>query len=193
MSLATLQQALAQIYTDSQLREDFLTNPDVVGKSLNLNCSEIQQLSKISASEVNFYANSLKYKRLGEVRKLLPLTVKLLGKDFNRLFFSYAETYLPYGTKKHLKDAIAFTQFLLKREFEVGWHQDIISYESFHLQRLNTQKKFVFASFNHSITSSLELLENNKNSVDLAYKKYVSLGFRWTTKQKFIWLNLPMM
>jgi hypothetical protein len=112
MSLINLQQTLARIYTDSKLRDDFLTNPDVVGNSLGLNCQEIQQLSNLSRQQVNLFANSLKRKRLGKIRKLLPLTNEILGKEFDRLFFKFSETYLPTGDKKHLLDSIAFSKFL---------------------------------------------------------------------------------
>ena len=109
MSLTTVQKVLARIYTDSKLRDNFLTNPDVVGTSLGLNCQEIWQLSQLSSKQVNLFANSLKHKRLGEIRKLLPLTHKILGKELDRLFFKYSETYLPTGINKHLLDAIALT------------------------------------------------------------------------------------
>ncbi|MGD1920833.1 MAG: hypothetical protein ACFCAD_19295 [Pleurocapsa sp.] len=129
MSLITVQQALARIYTDSKLRDDFLTNPDVVGRTLKLNCVEIQQLSKLSKKEVNMYASSLRYKRLGEIRQLLPLTNKVLGNELNKLFFQYAQTHLPQGNKKHLQDAIAFTKFILNtviKDVNPDWLWDIV-------------------------------------------------------------------
>ena len=167
MSLQTVQQALAHIYTNSKLRDEFLTNPDVVGRTLNLTCLEIQQLSTISTKEINIFASSLKYKRLGEVRKLLPLTVKLLGDEFNKLFFSYAETFLPSGNKKHLKDAIAFIKFILQQEFEVNWNRDIIRYEYLLLQRLNTKKLILGDRFNYPIPKLINSLEAVGLTVDI--------------------------
>lgn len=114
MSIAQTQQVLAQLYTNTQLRERFFANPQAVGTELGLSCDEAQQLSQLSQTQVNLFANSLKWKRLGEVRELLPRTAQALGKNFTVLFWRYAETYLPQGIKKHRDDAIAFANFIQK-------------------------------------------------------------------------------
>ncbi|MBD2296084.1 hypothetical protein H6G06_22040 [Anabaena sphaerica FACHB-251] len=133
MGLVETQKFFAQLYTNSQLRERFFANPDVVGLDLGLSLDEIQQLSQLSAKDVNIFANSLKWKRLGEVRELLPRTARVLGKDFNALFWRYAETYLPPGIKKHQNDAISFANFIVKtaqeESIEPAWISDLVRYE----------------------------------------------------------------
>ncbi|OUL18120.1 hypothetical protein BV378_37340 [Nostoc sp. RF31YmG] len=129
MGLAQTQQVLAQIYTNSEFRQRFFANPQTVGAELGLSEAEIQQLSAISAQQVNIFANSLKWKRLGEVRELLPRTARVLGKNFNDLFWRYAETHLPQGIKKHREDAIAFSSFIQQEEIEPDWVSDLVRYE----------------------------------------------------------------
>ncbi|MCC5634968.1 hypothetical protein LC593_03700 [Nostoc sp. CHAB 5844] len=133
MGLAQTQQVLAQLYTNSEFRERFFANPQAVAVELGLSCDEAQQLAQISAQEVNIFANSLKWKRLGEIHELLPRTAKVLGKNFNTLFWRYAQTHLPTGIKKHREDAIAFANFINKmaenEDLEPIWISDLVCYE----------------------------------------------------------------
>lgn len=195
MSLSTVQQVLARIYTDSKLRDDFLTNPDVVGVSLGLNCQEISQLSKLSTQQVNLFANSLKHKRLGEIRKLLPLTNKALGKDFQRLFFEYCETYLPTGSKKHLLDAITFIQFLLQRlttdNTQAVWVLDLLRYEKIRLKMFEGKRFFMSDRFNYH----LELLINSLNAEPQAIlnpQPTIGIWFQLTPNSQWGSLFIPL-
>lgn len=132
MGLAQSQFVLAQLYTNTELRERFFANPQVIGTELGLSCDEAQQLSQLSQNQVNLFANSLKWKRLAEVRELLPRTAQALGKNFTALFWRYAETYLPQGIKKHRDDAIAFANFIQKVAREEGIDPpflDLVRYE----------------------------------------------------------------
>ncbi|MBW4621023.1 MAG: hypothetical protein KME17_16910 [Cyanosarcina radialis HA8281-LM2] len=114
MELAVIQKSLALFYTDSKLRSRFFANPLQVQEELGLSEQKVLELSTLSPSQVNLFATSLKHKRLGEVRELLPLTAWKLGKKFNSLFWQYAETYMPEGIRKHHNDAIAFATFIVK-------------------------------------------------------------------------------
>ncbi|BAZ52158.1 hypothetical protein NIES4103_48170 [Nostoc sp. NIES-4103] len=133
MGLAQTQQVLAQLYTNTEFRERFFANPQAVGAELGLSCDEAQQLAEVSAKEVGIFANSLKWKRLGEVRELLPRTARVLGKNFTALFWRYAEKHLPKGIKKHREDAIAFANFIIqvaqKEGIEPVWLRDLVRYE----------------------------------------------------------------
>ncbi len=79
MGLARLQEVLAQLYTDAALRERFFADPQGVSEALGLQPEEAQQLTQLSAPQVDFFAESLKRKRLNEACKLLPLTRRVLG------------------------------------------------------------------------------------------------------------------
>jgi len=133
MGLAQTQQLLAQLYTNTELRQRFFANPQTVGAELGLSEAQTQKLAQLSAQQVNIFANSLKWKRLGEVRELLPRTARVLGKNFNDLFWRYAETHLPQGIKKHRQDAIAFASFITKVAPQEGiepiWLGDLVRYE----------------------------------------------------------------
>ncbi|BAY97644.1 hypothetical protein NIES37_15880 [Tolypothrix tenuis PCC 7101] len=133
MGLAQTQQILAQLYTNTEFRNSFFANPKVVGAELGLSDAEIENLSQLATPQVNLFANSLKWKRLNLLSKLLPRTAIALGKNFKTLFWQYAETYIPQGIKKHRQDAIAFAEFIVKTSQQAGlepiWISDLVRYE----------------------------------------------------------------
>lgn len=155
MGLLETQRVLAQLYTNSELRERFFANPHVVGVELGLSVDETQQLAQLAVKDVNIFANSLKWKRLGEVRELLPRTARALGKEFNALFWRYAETYLPKGIKKHQDDAISFANFIIKttqaENIEPVWISDLVRYEKTWLLVYHTHNHLQICWFRHAI------------------------------------------
>jgi hypothetical protein len=155
MGLAQTQQVLAQLYTNSEFRERFFANPQVVGTELGLSGDEAETLAQLSAQEVNIFANSLKWKRLGEIRELLPRTAKVLGKNFTSLFWRYAETHLPTGIKKHREDAIAFANFMTKmaqaENIEPAWVADLVRYEKTWLLTSEPGSRFQVCLFRYAI------------------------------------------
>ncbi len=195
MSLKTVQKVLARIYTDSKLRDNFLTNPDVVGASLSLNCQEILQLSQLSSKQVNLFANSLKHKRLGEIRKLLPLTNKILGKELDRLFFKYSETYLPTGIKKHLLDAIALTEFIEQQittnNIQPAWILDVLRYEKIRLKMLQGKQLIMSDRFNYHLESLINSLDSDAQP-QLNPQPNLGIWFKLTPKEKWRSLFFPI-
>lgn len=159
MELA-LQPILAQLYTNAELRSRFFANPQTVGAQLGLNSTQIEQLSQLSAPDVNLFATSLKRKRLGEVRELLPMTAKALDKDFSKLFWQYAETYNPQGIKKHLYDAIAFATYIEKIDnLEPEWILDLVRYEKAWLEAAEPNKRLIVRYFRYAIDGNLQVLK----------------------------------
>ncbi|MEH1939200.1 MAG: hypothetical protein V7L01_03140 [Nostoc sp.] len=154
MGLAQTQQVLAQLYTNTDFRERFFANPEAVGAELGLSCDEAQKLAQLSAQEVNIFANSLKWKRLGEVRELLPRTARALGKNFTALFWRYAQTHLPKGIKKHREDAIAFANFIAIAEEEnldPPWISDLVRYEKTWLLAYEPTSRLIVCWFRYPV------------------------------------------
>jgi hypothetical protein len=113
VSLLETQQILARLYTDPVTLNAFLEDPEgfAAGHSKE---SELV-LSEIDQWQLEFFASSLRSKRLGEVRKLLPLTTRALGQRCIEEFRNYSATSLPGGARKHLADAMAFCEYLLSK------------------------------------------------------------------------------
>lgn len=135
MALADVQRVLARLYTETTLRERYFADPSAVGGECGLSESEIQSLSMLSAEQVNAFAESLHHKRWGEVRKLLPLSVRILGRELFQNFLRYADTNVPQGVQKHREDAIDFAAYLLQREdLTPAWAKEALRYEQAVLQ-----------------------------------------------------------
>ena len=112
MSLQEQQNLLARLYTDAEFRRAFLSEPEKIGAENDLTAGEIREIAAIMPEELDFFADSLFWKRLREVEKFLPLTRKILGEDFAGHFREFSRKYNPQTIKKHFEDALEFTRFL---------------------------------------------------------------------------------
>jgi len=151
MSLLDVQNFLAQVYTDENLRLEFLAAPEKIGKDNNLNEKEVAELAQVLPAELNFFADSLRWKRLREVEKLLPLIKKALAEDFEKYFREFANQFAPVSIKKHLEDAIGYAEFLQTRKLAPDWIKDLAKFEQAKLEFNGYGKLFVFKQFNFNI------------------------------------------
>jgi hypothetical protein len=151
MSLLDVQNLLARIFTDEDLRLRFLSEPDKIGIENNLSAAEIEQIRQILPEQINFFADSLFYKRLHEVEKLLPLTRKALGTEFEKYFREFANQFLPQTIKKHLEDAIEFIEFLQSKKIEPVWAKDLARFEGARLSFNNSEKRILLKRFDFDI------------------------------------------
>ena len=112
MSLLNTQNFLARLYTDEVLRREFLSAPEKIGQENDLSERELAELAEVFPDELNSFADSLRWKRLREVEKLLPLTRAQLNKEFERHFRDFARNFYSQSIKKHLDDALRFCDYL---------------------------------------------------------------------------------
>ncbi len=137
MGLVQIQRSLAQLYTNTAVREAFFADPQRVGSAWGLRPEEVEQLAQVSAREVRLFAHSLHRKRFNAICKLLPLTRQVLGERCAQYFSQYADSYLPNGPKKHRADTLMFATFLTQRvqaeSLSPAWVVDVIRYEAMSL------------------------------------------------------------
>ena len=166
MALAHVQSMLARIYTDTELRQKFLLNPFEVATEYNLEDSEIEQVIDLSKDQVESFAVSLIYKRLGEIRKKLPFTARLLGKKFSRLFFQYAQASTPQGIKKHLEDTFLFADYIKRmagQEKAAPWVVEVLQYEVNGIKAIISKFSLSFVIFHYDIKGLVDsLLRDNQ-------------------------------
>ena len=168
MSLLHAQNFLARIYTDAQLRREFLSSPEQVGKENHLTEKEIVELAEILPAELNFFAESLFWKRLREVEKLLPVTKRVLAAEFENYFREFADQFTPVSIKKHLEDAIEFAGFLQSKEIAPVWAKDAAKFERAKLEFNGYEKRFVFKMFDYDIR---EIFSRNAENTQSVIKK----------------------
>lgn len=143
MSLKEQQNLLARLYTDSDLREEFFIEPDKIGFDFSLTRQEIAEIVEIAPQALDFFAESLFWKRLREAEKFIPLTVKILNRDFQPLFRRFSQTFNPQTVKKHHEDALEFCRFLQKGEVsEIA--RNIALFEKTKLEFFGYGKRIAF-------------------------------------------------
>lgn len=154
MSLLNKQNFLARLYTDENFRRRFLFEPEKLGRKNDLNENEIAEIAGIIHAELNFFADSLFWKRLREAEKFLPETKKVLGKDFTSLFRKFSQNYDPQTVKKHLEDAVEFCDFLAQNSKLSEQAKSTAKFEQSKLKFFGFGKRFVFCRLNNNLFSN---------------------------------------
>ncbi len=172
MSLQEQQNFLARLYTDAQLRRAFLYAPENIGAENNLNEKEIAEIAEIMPEELNFFADSLVWKRLREVEKMLPLTRQTLGGDFTGLFREFSQKFNPLTVKKHLEDAIEFCKYVQKQEVS-EFVKNAAKFERSKHKFFGYGKRFVICKLDFDIreifrTETMPQGENPKKKIKIA-------------------------
>ena len=134
----------------------FFADLQRMGTTLGLTEKETETLSRLSTRQVNYFARSLKRKRLGEVKKFLTRSYSVLGERFDRLFFRYADTYVPQGIKKHRDDALMFAEFLedasCLEATDPPWALDVVRYEAGWVKAWDPRYQWVIRRIRYSIS-----------------------------------------
>lgn len=186
MSLLEQQNFLARLYTDKNLRKSFLAEPKKIGLENDLTEPEIAELSAIIPEELNFFADSLVWKRLREVEKILPLTRKVLSESFEEHFREFSQKYNPKSVKKHLEDAIEFCSFLQNCEIEPIWAKDLAKFEQARLIFNTKTKDFLFRKFDFDVRKISR--EGAKAQSEFPKRRTFAIWIRVGNKSKhFVW------
>jgi hypothetical protein len=184
MTLEKTQKVLALIYTDKQYRENFFSD-NAKAVDYDLSEAELENLKSISLKQVNFFADSLQYKRLHQAYKFLPIVHKVLGKDFIPLFMEYAGTYAPAGIKKYLEDAEHFAFYLKANELKLKypWIGDLAYYEIALLKVSNPELKLYICQFRYPVTEII-LQINKGEKIKAVKKKTIIFWYRFRKNGK---------
>lgn len=114
-----------------------------------------RQLAQLSEAPVSRFAQSLVRERLKEARKLLPLTRRALGKQFDALFQRYADWHGLKDANPHQQDALAFCAFLeqvaLLEGLEPAWAPGLARYEAAWLEMANPRRRWALRWFRYPI------------------------------------------
>ena len=195
MGLAETQKALARLYTDARLRERFFAAPSEVGRELGLTPEDAQQLAALGARQADYFAASLVNKRLGEVSKLLPLSARVLGQEFRKLFrqFAAAEP-VPAGLSKHLRDALAFAEHVGKggRLASVAppWLVELLCYEKELLRAREAKTRVRVCLFRYDVRQLARSVAEDPSRPNLVRRAtlavWLRLGRRGRLRQRLL-------
>ena len=197
MGLAETQRALARLYTDARLRERFYAAPAEVGRELGLDEQDAQSLARLGARQTDYFAASLVNKRLGEVSKLLPLTARVLGQEFRRLFrqFAAAEP-APAGLSKHLRDAVAFAEYAGRggRLASVApvWLVELLRYEKELLRAREAKTRLRLCLFRYDVRQLARSVSQDPTSPHVEVRPTLALWLRLGARGRVRHRLLPL-
>ncbi len=147
MGLLEQQNILARLYVDAEFRSAFIADPNKCGELNGLTRREIEDIKVILPDEIAAFAESLYFKRLREVEKLLPHLRKELGDNFEPLFRRFSKGFNPKSVKKHLEDANHFCKYLGGRPELTINQTEIARFEQARLDFYGYGKNFVLRRF----------------------------------------------
>ncbi len=181
MSLQKQQNFLARLYTDTEFRRAFLSQPEKIGAENDLSETEISEIAEILPEELNFFAETLFWKRLREVEKMLPLTKEFLGEDFIELFREFSKNFNPQTVKKHLADAVEFCKFLSQSDVsEIA--KNISKFERTKLEFFACGKRFAVCRLDYDIKEISR--KGAKTQSDFRRKKTIAIWLKIGNKTK---------
>lgn len=155
MGLLEQQNFLARIYTDETLRRSFIADPASCGGDNDLSENDIRDLQSIIAAEIESFAETLYFKRLHEVERMLFLTARELGPEFRKLFKIFSNDFIPNAVRKHLQDALEFAEFLRSEEEIQPWIKDLAKFERSRLEFHNCERRFVILHLKYDLRNRL--------------------------------------
>jgi hypothetical protein len=194
MGLTQVQELLARLYTEPELRERFSADPQGVGEALGLDAEEAGRLAQLPAAEIDRFARSLVHKRRSEVEKLLPLTRRALGPRFPVLFREHAARFMPNGVKKQFHDAVAFAEFLARRVqqegTEAGWVGELAQYESAWLEAEALAQPWIARTFRYPV-HQLRLYWEEGAVLEVRPSLLLWLRPRWASRCRHLAVSAP--
>ncbi len=178
MALKEQQDLLARLYTDRQFAEKYFYHPDSAVSDSGISVEEAQDIAASAGEEIRIFADSLIGKRLREVEKLLPVTGKFLGEEFQKLFREHAKKFSPTSLKKHFEDAIEFRAFLEVSCSVDSKAKDVVKFETLKLQHFAEVRRLTIGQLRYDIRP---LFDSQRRIDGLVIKKKRSLA---------IWLRI---
>jgi hypothetical protein len=156
MGLTEIEQLLARLSADEDLRERFVNDPFAFGRELGLTTVGSRQLRRAAAARFDSIAASPRERRFVQVYKLLPLTHRVLKGRFTYYFDRYVAEHGAVSFEHLFGDVLAFADYLEKRLNEdhlgSGWTLDILRFEKARIKAADPKRLFVVATFRHDIS-----------------------------------------
>lgn len=152
MSLLEQQNLLARLYVDENLRRAFLSDPSSVAAPFGLSDTEIEEISSILPGEIDYFADSLRRKRMHEVEKMLPLIRSALQDSFEPVFAKYVDVMPSSREMTRSEDVQEFCRYL-EREGE-GAVRDAARFELAKIEFFSGKRNFLIRRFGHDVRNT---------------------------------------
>jgi hypothetical protein len=156
MSLSDIEQILARLSTEDELRARFVENPFALGRELGLTPTRTRQLRREAAARFDSFAATPRERRFVQVNKLLPLTHRVLQARFTHYFDLYVSEHGAVAVERLFGDVLRFAEYLEEKMRDdylgSGWTLDLLRFEKSRVKAADPNRRLVVAYFHHDIS-----------------------------------------
>jgi hypothetical protein len=156
MGISEIEQILARLSADDELRERFVEDPFALGRELGLSPTRTRQLRRVAAARFDAIAATPRERRFVQVYKLLPLTHRVLKGRFTFYFDRYVAEHGAVSFERLFGDVLAFADYLEAKMKEdhlgSGWTLDLLRFEKARVKAADPKRRLVVATFRHDIS-----------------------------------------
>lgn len=156
MGISEIEQILARLSADDELRARFVEDPFALGRELGLSPTRTRQLRRDAAARFDSIASTPRERRFVQVYKLLPLTHRVLKGRFTLYFDRYVAEHGAVSFERLFGDVLAFADYLEARmkddHLGSGWTLDLLRFEKARVKAADPKRRLVVATFRHDIS-----------------------------------------
>ena len=113
MKTVSLTTALGRLLADTDLRRQFINDPERVAEEMAIREEDRSALLALDVNELDRQAETLIDKRFHEVCGIIPRTIARLGCKVHAIFHRFATNFWPTSHRRHQEDALEFLDFLI--------------------------------------------------------------------------------
>jgi hypothetical protein len=182
MGLSDIEQILARLSADDELRARFVANPFTLGRELGLTPTKTRQLRREAAAHYESFAATPRERRFVQVNKLLPLTHRVLRERFTRYFDGYVVRHGPPAVEHLFGDVLRFAEYLEEQLREdylgSGWTLDLLRFEKSRVKAADPQRRLVVAYFRHDISRLVRGVARKDAPFEVIVRRSVAVWWR---------------
>jgi hypothetical protein len=186
MALADVQAVLARLFTDPEFRASFFADAVAVGRANGLDPADSQRLAALSRKEVDGFAETIRHKRVDDVRKVLPLTARALDGKFRDHLL--AVTASPPRPGRHRDDARAFVDHLGRvarsTRLKPPWADDLARYELTFSEVLHHRAGIIVRRFRYPVTQLAAAILRGAPLAEVRPRITVGVWVRWPGRRE---------
>ena len=182
MSLADIEQILARLSADEELRARFVENPFALGRELGLTPAATRRLRREAAARYESFAASPRERRFVQVNKLLPLTHNVLKERFTHYFDLYVAEHGDFAVERLFCEVLRFAEYLEEKLQEdylgSGWTLDILRFEKARIKAADPNRRIVVAAFRHDISRLVRGVARKDALFEAVVRRSVAVWWR---------------
>src|SRR5688500_14333786 len=182
MSLTDIEQILARLTTEPELRARFVENPFSLGRELGLTPARTRQLRREAAVRFDSFAATPRERRFVQVNKLLPLTHQVLRERFTAYFDRYVAEHGAPDFDHLFGDVLHFAEYLegkLRDDYlGSGWTLDLLRFEKARVKAADPNRRLVVAYFRHDISRLVRGVARKDAMFEVVVRRSVAVWWR---------------